>query len=241
MNEKSENRAASSSRATPNAVYSVSTPGSLPARIATRARRRMFLKFMTEFAPQPSDVVLDVGASSDETFEMSNYFAALYPHKDRLIAAGIDDGAAFLEKRYPGLVFRHADACDLPFDDDQVDLVHASAVIEHVGSRARQALMVAECARVARRGLCLTTPNRWFPIELHTQLPLLHWLPAPAFRRVLRSLGHDALGQEENLNLMSAGDLLHASGGLVGWEFRISRYRLLGLTSNLILFGRRTS
>lgn len=239
MNEGTESPTASPHRATPNAVYSALKPGRLPARIAKLARRRMFLKFMAEFAPMPSDVVLDVGVSSDDTFEMSNLFEALYPYKDRLIAAGIDDGAAYLEERYPGLVFRHADACDLPFDDKQVDLVHASAVIEHVGSRARQALMVAECARVARRGLCLTTPNRWFPVELHTQLPLLHWLPPGAFRRVLRASGHDALGHEENLNLMSASDLLEAASGVIGWEFRISRFRLLGLTSNLLLFGRR--
>jgi hypothetical protein len=23
----------------------------------------------------------------------------------------------------------------------------------------------------------VTTPNRWFPVELHTRLPLVHWLP----------------------------------------------------------------
>jgi hypothetical protein len=45
--------------------------------------------------------------------------------------------------------------------------------------------MVAECARVARKGFCLTTPNRWFPVEFHTQLPLLHWLPKAWFRLIL--------------------------------------------------------
>ena len=29
----------------------------------------------------------------------------------------------------------------------------------------------------------LTTPNRWFPIELHTRLPLVHWLPRSASDR----------------------------------------------------------
>ena len=23
----------------------------------------------------------------------------------------------------------------------------------------------------------MTTPNRWFPVEVHTRLPLVHWLP----------------------------------------------------------------
>jgi hypothetical protein len=30
--------------------------------------------------------------------------------------------------------------------------------------------------RVARRAF-VTTPNRWFPLEVHTRLPLVHWLP----------------------------------------------------------------
>ena len=37
--------------------------------------------------------------------------------------------------------------------------------------------LIAECSRVAKRMVFLTTPNRWFPIEVHTALPLIHWLP----------------------------------------------------------------
>jgi len=32
--------------------------------------------------------------------------------------------------------------------------------------------------RVGRAGF-VTTPNRWFPIETHCKLPVLHWLPRP--------------------------------------------------------------
>ncbi len=49
-------------------------------------------------------------------------------------------------------------------------------MIEHVGPRERQALFVSEAIRVARR-VFVTTPNRWFPIEVHTRLPVVHWLP----------------------------------------------------------------
>jgi hypothetical protein len=41
---------------------------------------------------------------------------------------------------------------------------------------------VAEAVRVSSR-VFLTTPNRWFPVELHTRLPLVHWLPRPAADR----------------------------------------------------------
>jgi hypothetical protein len=31
----------------------------------------------------------------------------------------------------------------------------------------------------------VTTPNRWFPLEVHTLLPLVHWLPPAARGRLL--------------------------------------------------------
>ena len=49
-------------------------------------------------------------------------------------------------------------------------------MIEHVGGREEQRRFVAEALRVARRAF-VTTPNRWFPLEVHTRLPLVHWLP----------------------------------------------------------------
>ena len=57
-----------------------------------------------------------------------------------------------------------------------LDVVFSNAVIEHVGGREEQRRFVAEALRVGRRAF-VTTPNRWFPIEVHTRLPLVHWLP----------------------------------------------------------------
>ena len=74
------------------------------------------------------------------------------------------------------------DACALPFADGSFDVVFSNAVIEHVGDIDRQRLFVAEALRVGRR-VFLTTPNRWFPIEVHTRLPLVHWLPERAAGR----------------------------------------------------------
>ena len=60
--------------------------------------------------------------------------------------------------------------------DGAFDVVYSNAVIEHVGGRERQRRFVREALRVGRR-VFLTTPNRWFPVEVHTRLPLVHWLP----------------------------------------------------------------
>ena len=223
-----------------NPQYNLARPNSPAIAIATYARRRMLASFMEAFEPTSQDDVLDIGVTSDTRYASSNYFEAWYPHRNRIMAAGIDDDAAIVEERYPGVRFQHADACDLPFPDGSFDLVHAAAVIEHVGSRERQAMMVAECARVARRGLCITTPNRWYPIEFHTLLPLVHWLPSATHRRLLAAIGQRELALEENLNLMTARQLMDACPADSAWRFRIVRHRLLGLTSNLMLMGVRT-
>jgi hypothetical protein len=75
----------------PNAQYNVAASGSLPLRIAGRQRRVMFDAFVRQAAAGPSDSVLDVGVTSDQTYDHSNYFEAWYPHKARITAVGIDD------------------------------------------------------------------------------------------------------------------------------------------------------
>jgi ubiquinone/menaquinone biosynthesis C-methylase UbiE len=222
----------------PNAQYNLAKAGSLSIHVATRVRDRMFASLMKEFSFSESDEILDLGVTSDQTYSSSNYFERLYPFKHRITAAGIDD-AKFLEDQYPGVRFSYANALSLPFPDRSFDYVHSSAVLEHVGSFENQAKMLAECLRVARKGVCLTTPNRWFPIEFHTLLPIIHWLPKATFRRVLVFLNQDELAQEENLNLMTQNELCQLTDAHRDWDFRFASASLFYWKSNLILFGRR--
>ena len=221
-----------------NAQYNVAAPGSLPVRLAARMRRVMYNSFLRLQQPGEGDTILDVGATSDQTYEASNYLEAWYPHKARVTAVGIDD-ASFLEQRYPGMTFVRADGRDLPFPDASFDIVHSSAVLEHVGSRAQQRRFIAELLRVARRGVFLTTPNRWFPVEFHSVLPLVHWLPAPAFRATLRALGHDELAREEHLNLLDAREVRALCEGLP-CSVEVEAPRLFGWPSNIVCSLRRT-
>lgn len=221
-----------------NSRYSVAAPDSLASRLARYQRRRMFARFLTACSVSPEDTIVDVGVTSDRGNEDSNYLEAWYPHKRQLTAVGIDD-ASFLEELYPGIRFQPADGRALPFPDRSFDFAHSSAVIEHVGSRADQARFLAEMWRVSRKGLFLTTPNRWFPIETHTVIPLAHWLPARAFRRILRALGHQELALEANLNLMSRRDLLGAAATAGIARARVEEARLAGWASNLLLIAHK--
>jgi hypothetical protein len=87
-----------------------------------------------------------------------------------------------------------ADARELPFADGEFDLGFSNAVVEHVaGGRDGQRRFVHELARVARR-VFVTTPNRFFPLEVHTLLPFAHWLPPGVRGRVIGARGfHDVL------------------------------------------------
>jgi hypothetical protein len=216
-----------------NPQYNVAKPGSVPQRITGRMRRSLYARFLSSVEPQSQETILDVGATSDQVYDFSNYLEAWYPYKSRITAVGIDD-AKFLEELYPGITFLKADGRDLPFEDGAFDLVHSSAVLEHVGSRESQTQFIRELSRVARRAIFMTTPNRWFPVEVHTVLPLVHWLPAPWFRAILRRLGHDLLSREENLNLLSASDLRSMCCD-IGLRHRVEKARLWGMPSNLLL------
>lgn len=174
-------------------------------RVSDSMRRKMFDRFMQELGPTEATTIIDVGVTDDQRLD-SNFFERLYPYKTKLTAVGMED-ASFLETQYPGIKFVKADGLGLPFEDKSFDLAVSFAVIEHVGSNANQRAFIKELCRVGKR-VCLTMPNRWYPIEFHTILPLIHWLPPETFRRLLRILGKPFFSTEENLNLLGEKDLM---------------------------------
>lgn len=222
------------SPAPPNAQYNVAGTNSMAARVTAYQRQRMFDRFLSDTRAAPDDTVLDVGVTSDRTYRSSNYLEAWYPHKTMVTAVGIDD-ASFLCDLYPGMRFVRADGLNLPFPDRTFDVVHSSAVIEHVGSLAQQCAFVRECCRVARRAVFITTPNRWFPVEFHTVLPLVHWLPKPMFRTLMHHIGRGFFASEHNLNLMTRSELHQAAALSKDFGYKVSSVLLGGWPSNLLL------
>ncbi len=203
-------------------------------KLALRARRKMFARFTAAVPTSIDTTVIDIGVTPDRDLADSNFFEALYPFPARITATSIED-ASFLAGQYPGLSFVQTDGRRLPFEDRTFDVAFSSAVLEHVGDRDAQRRFVAEMCRVADR-FFLTTPNRWFPIELHTFLPLLHWLPQRRHQAVLRRLGRPFWADTANLNLVSAGELrtLFPPGA----EVSLIRHRTAGWCSNLVVHGR---
>jgi SAM-dependent methyltransferase len=168
---------------------------SLADAVSMRSRRRKLRLFLDEIRPTEGTTVLDVGvdeigfgaAGGQSGCTTHNFFEELYPWPGRVTALGLHEGAGF-RARYPSVRYVQGDACALPFPDDAFDVVFSNAVIEHVGDRERQRAFVSEALRVGGR-VFLTTPNRWFPVELHTRLPLVHLLPERLAHRAYRLTG----------------------------------------------------
>jgi SAM-dependent methyltransferase len=211
--------------------------GAIPfaSRLSFHVRRKMFQLFMNVIHPGPDARVLDVGVTSDETHNESNYFEKMYPYPHQITCVGTEDGS-HLALSYPGLTYRRVRSGDpLPFRDAEFDVVFSNAVLEHVGSRVAQAAFVHELCRVGT-SFFITTPNRWFPFEHHTGLPLLHYLPAGIFRALLRHTRYRRWAAESELNILTAREVAGLFPSEVTAEVR--SIRLAGVPSNLVAFGR---
>jgi SAM-dependent methyltransferase len=123
----------------------------------------------------------------------------------------------------------------LPFNNFEFDVVFSNAVVEHVGSRAEQRAFVGELCRVAR-SFFITTPNRWFPVEHHTGLPLVHYLPAPVFRSLIHNTKYRHWATEANLNMLTAGEFAGLFPSNVSVDIR--SVHLFGIPANLVAFGK---
>lgn len=205
--------------------------GGIPEKLSWHARKKMFTSLMRLAKPNFKTEILDVGVTSDRRLD-SNFFEKLYPYPQKITAVGLED-ASFLEADYPGLKYVRADGLSLPFADKSFDLVVSFAVIEHIGSYRRQETFVRELLRVGKT-VFITTPNRWYPIEFHTILPLIHWLPPSWFRKILRWIGKDFFAREENLNLLNEKKL--QSFFPATCLLKTAHIKLFGMTSNLVFY-----
>lgn len=176
--------------------------GKLPlaVRISTFARDRMYAHFMAVMRPDRESTILDFGVSEDITDE-SNALERKYPFPQQISCAGLGDGG-LLKAAFPAVhyvTFREHKR--LPFEDKQFTIAYSNAVFEHLGSDADRHAAAVELSRVAHR-LYLTVPNRWFPIEHHTGIPLLHFR-AGLFRKALRQTGLSYWTDPQNLEFIS--------------------------------------
>jgi len=195
-------------------------------------RLRKWTLFLKEFPAVASARVLDVGYEDVEDLDLSNHLEKAYPYPSQIVALGITRPTLF-RQRYKEVRTVIYDGTAFPFADHSFDLCWSNAVLEHVGNSARQRFFLTEIQRVARRGW-VTTPNRWFPLELHSRSMFLHYLPKPIFDRYLRACG---LGwcTGDYLHLLGRRQLVRLLGQAGITRFRIRANRLFGLVLDFVV------
>lgn len=157
--------------------------------------------------PTAETTVVDVGVSEggygEDAYGTANFFEALYPWPERIVAVSPQYLPAF-QRAFPRVTAVRADGRELPFPDSHFDIGFSNAVVEHLPDLDSQRSFVSELCRVSRR-VFLTTPNRWFPVDTHTLVPLAHWLSDTHRDAVYRGLGRtEGLG----LRLLTPPELL---------------------------------
>jgi 2-polyprenyl-3-methyl-5-hydroxy-6-metoxy-1,4-benzoquinol methylase len=177
--------------------------------------------FMRLCRVAPDEPILDVGAGAGgalERFNASNPIVAvdLAPQTD-----------TWLDQA--NVTVRVADGTSLPYADGEFPVVFSNSVIEHVPRELRPAF-AAEIRRVGRRYF-VQTPNRYFPIEPHYQVPFFQFLPKRTQRWLKQrlTLGWHDKGHWEDIDLLSASELRRLFPDSV-----IHRERLFGLTKSLV-------
>jgi SAM-dependent methyltransferase len=151
--------------------------------ISSKNRKRKYKLFLETIKPSEKDTILDVGFANTEDSPVENYLEKTYPYHTNITALGTESDNIF-KKNYPDIKTVIYEGRIFPFEDNAFDIGWSNAVLEHVGNETQQILFLKELRRTCKK-IYFTTPNRWFPFEVHTKLPFLHWLPKKLFDRLL--------------------------------------------------------
>ena len=146
------------------------TDHSNPNSLSNRMRNRRFAFFeslIKGFSPPLR--IIDIGGTS--AFWENRGWANREDVQILLINLSAE------ERRFNNIESRKGDATNLSeYEDLSFDVAFSNSVIEHLFTYDNQMAMAREVRRVAKAHW-VQTPNYWFPIEPHFQLPAWQWLP----------------------------------------------------------------
>jgi len=202
---------------------------------AIDARNEFFniLKKNTKYSLKKS--IIDIGTTPNLDDVHNIFLSKIKDNKNITCLSNLN--CKILLKKYPNIKkILRGDGRNNNLSNNSFDIVHSNATIEHVGSYKSQLLFIRECIRISKKFIFIQTPNRFYPIDFHTLLPFIHWLPKNIHRKILKIIGLNFYSLEKNLNLLSESDLKNLCNELNIKNYKIIKYRLFFMTSNLILF-----
>ena len=203
-------------------------------KITLNARNDFFNLFLINNNYSKYKSVIDVGSTPSLDKEQNTFLEKTKDNQNVTCLSNQD--CRILLKKYKNIknVFI-GDARNTMLEKDSFDIVHSNATIEHLGSFENQVSFVREMIKISKESIFIQTPNRFYPIDFHTILPFIHWLPKKIHRKILKFLKKDFYSTEEKLNLLTTKDLKKICDKLNIKKYKILKYKLLFLTSNLIL------
>ncbi len=197
----------------------------LKKRVMEHSRQNKLRHFYSLF--REGESVLDVGVSTEAKrgLPARNYFLKNYRYDPGTYTGlGIEDLAG-MEDMFPGKRFVQYQGGKFPFSDKEFTWVFSNAVIEHVGDRKAQLLFINEMVRVAHN-VFFTTPNKYFPVESHTNVLFLHWNDQLFFRWCTKNRPGIT---RDNLHLLSFSQLQRLLNDSDSTSASLFKNRLLGI------------
>jgi hypothetical protein len=181
--------------------------------------------------------ILDIGTTSDNKSKSSNYIIKNLNITKRISAITIKEiSLNIFDKVLVKSITKPLKSREIK--KYRADLVVSNATIEHVGKLNNQKKMLINIGSLTKKIFFISTPYRFFPIEVHTKIPLLHFLPKKIFRKLLKMLNLNFFSKEQNLNLLDLKDIQIISSDLKKeFKLKIIYIRTFFFISNLILIG----
>ena len=194
--------------------------------VKSRVMRRSRLKKLDHFYSlcDPDSYVLDVGVSGSEKTEEENMFHRRFRFPAHQYTGLSINNMADMKAKYPDYKFVEYTGSIFPFGENQFDWAFSNAVIEHVGNSDNQLLFLNEMLRTSRN-VFFTTPNKWFPVESHTNTIFRHWHHEGFYKWCARN---NPYWGKENLLLLGASDLLHLLEKSTAGYFEIRANKMVG-------------
>ena len=207
-------------------------------KIVRKKRNEIFHKIKECVNLTDIESILDIGTTTDDLLKSSNFI--IYKFKDIKIRKSISNQK--LNNNFFNLNITKSITEKLTESEIQTlssDIVISSATIEHVGNDQNKKLMIYNMSLLAKKYFIFTTPNRYYPIDFHTKLPFIHFLPKKTHRSILRLIKMEFFSYEKNLDLISHDQLITLLKEIKNFETKIIKIKLLGLTSNFLVIAKK--
>ena len=195
---------------------------SLKTKVMERSRKAKLDHFWSLY---DGGNIIDVGVSEKARIKGENIFLETFRVGDELYTGlGVED-LSELSKKHMQKKFVQYPGKEFPFDDSEFSWVFSNAVIEHVGIRERQLLFINEMLRVSSN-VFFTTPNKFFPVESHTNALFIHWSSGDIFYNWCKK--NRPYWNRDNLNLLGHSDLKGLMDSSNAIQYEIISNRTLG-------------